>query len=216
MTTVARRPLSVRQPEQSLKFEKTVSSFSSTRQACFATPTSKRPRSPDLDDVNYPKKCKSTIVSKPKITLSAARDTRDPEDRLRQKQQRQLANQEFITKYTKAFPTFVFFFDERCGGRYQVESSILALGGVWNWAIFTSFFTDTRHKRIEHFFSAHVTHVITNCPQPPKTEQHDPNKENYLNKISTTIKGTALKSPIQLKIWWVVVTPIWKEDHGFI
>lgn len=133
MTTVARRPLSVRQSEQSVKFEKTVSSFSTTRQACFVTPTPKRPRSPDLDDVNYSKKCKNTnqpFVPKPKITLSAARDTRDPEDRLRQKQQRQLANQEFITKYTKAFPTFVFFFDERCGGRYQVESSILALGGV--------------------------------------------------------------------------------------
>jgi regulatory subunit for Cdc7p protein kinase len=54
-------------------------------------------------------------------------------------------------------------------------------------------------KRIEHFFSSAVTHVITNRPQPPKNEQYDPsNKENATPRPPPT-KGNVLKSPIQLK-----------------
>lgn len=134
MATVVRRPLSSRQPEQPVKIEKLIPVYSVTRPSCFTTPTSKRPRSPDPDDATYSKRCRNTF--QPSLLKLKApphnntHDNKDPTDRQRQKEQRQLANQEFVTKYTKAFPTFVFFFDERDGGKHQMESGILALGAV--------------------------------------------------------------------------------------
>ncbi|GJJ06076.1 hypothetical protein Clacol_000265 [Clathrus columnatus] len=135
MTTIVRRPLSARQPEPT-KLEKLLPSFPMTRSPCFATPTAKRPRSPDPDDVNLSKRCKNVsqpTVWKPKIAPSFnAYDARDPGDKQRQKEQRQLANQEFVAKYTKAFPTFVFFFDERDGGRQQMEKIESVLSRLTN------------------------------------------------------------------------------------
>ena len=66
-------------------------------------------------------------------------------------------------------------------------------------------------KRIEHFFSSSVTHVITNQPQPPKNEQYDPgNKENIASR-APSMHGGILKSPIQLKGRCVLYQENWAD-----
>ncbi|KAF8504235.1 Dfp1/Him1, central region-domain-containing protein [Hysterangium stoloniferum] len=209
MATSVRRPLSTRQADQSHTVEKLLSPFThNTSRQHNGFAMSKRPRSPDGDDtINQTaiKKCKtapvllSTMSTKAKITpngntLDSTQDTKDRKDKQRQKELRQHARDEFNYRYTKAFPSFVFFFDERDGGKAQAESRVLALGAV-----------------IEHFFSASVTHVITNRPQPPKNEQYDPNKEN-VGPNTPAPKGSVLKSPIQLKTR--CMSKVTSHDHG--
>ncbi|KAL7415421.1 Dfp1/Him1, central region-domain-containing protein [Mrakia frigida] len=64
--------------------------------------------------------------------------------------------EEFVSKYTKAFPSFVFHFDSVQPG--SAESKILDLGG-----------------RIDKFFSKYVTHVISSRPVPvPNDKENAP------------------------------------------
>ncbi|CDZ98131.1 Protein kinase essential for the initiation of DNA replication [Phaffia rhodozyma] len=64
----------------------------------------------------------------------------------------QKEEEEFVTKYAKAFPSFVFHFDSVEPGVYGPK--LMELGG-----------------RIDKFFSRHVTHVITCRPIPVLSEK---------------------------------------------
>ncbi|KAF8577755.1 hypothetical protein K439DRAFT_1621857 [Ramaria rubella] len=224
MNSVSRRPLTARNPTQPLWADKPTPTHVRSHHLAVAS-THKRPRSPDADEINPTATAKrikpassqtlslgtitstKTAVTTPNaINIKTGRETKDRQERLRQKEERQQAREEFLAKYTKAFPSFVFYFDDRDGGRQQAESKVLALGAVRCPSAFYKSVWLIDPKKIEHFFSASVTHVITNRPQPPKNEQYDPsNKENVANKALLP-KGNVLKSPIQLKAR--------NHDHG--
>jgi len=144
MATVLRRPLNSRQPE-GIKVEKLLSPFGgAVRPLGITVNNIKRPRSPDEEEANQAKRSKtllqttlalSTTITKTTATPPAAKDAKKAkeggiQDRLAVKEAREQARIEFVHKYTKAFPSFVFFFDERDGKQQQAESGVLALGAV--------------------------------------------------------------------------------------
>ncbi|KIJ39930.1 hypothetical protein M422DRAFT_32530 [Sphaerobolus stellatus SS14] len=202
MASVLRRPLGNRQADQSTKTEKLLSPFASAVRPLGSTINIKRPRSPEAEEVSQPKRSKILLQAHAQITngkstiaLNTTKETKERKekgkdvDRVTAKDARHQAQEEFVTRYTKAFPTFVFFFDERDGNHQHVEQGVTALGA-----------------RVELFFSSSVTHVITNRPQPPKNEQYKPpNKENKENVVPKGQKTGNLKSPINLKS---------RFDHG--
>jgi regulatory subunit for Cdc7p protein kinase len=100
----------------------------------FMFATNKRPLSPDGGETIYgsSKRVKSQAsVLKVATPNTNKRDITERRDKLRQKEERQQAKEEFIAKYTKAFPSFVFYFDERDGNiRQLAESRVLTLGAV--------------------------------------------------------------------------------------
>lgn len=146
MTTVLRRPLAARQPEQPAWSQKLASPLA---QALRVQPTAttstnnKRPRSPGADDTNNAKRVKGPLALAVEQIAKAtaantstsqhatnAKETKENKEKLRQKEEREQARKEFVAKYTKAFPSFVFYFDERDGGRQQAETRVTALGAV--------------------------------------------------------------------------------------
>ena len=203
MTTIMRHPFTTRHPDPS---EKLMAPTTSRAQALQTISSNKRPRSPGVDDTIFAAKIKraKTGSSQPLTTAIPhtinTREIKERKEKLRQKEERQQAKEEFVTKYTKAFPSFVFYFDDRDEGiRQLAESRVLALGAVCFVSSLSCSILLIHIKRIEHFFSSAVTHVITNQPQPPKNEQYDPaNKENIVQR-TTGMNGSILKSPIQLK-----------------
>lgn len=97
--------------------------------------TNKRPRSPDGGETAHAgfKRVKSqpSVLTIATPNTTNKQEIKERRDKLRQKEERQRAKEEFVAKYTKAFPSFVFYFDERdCGNRQQAESRVLSLGAV--------------------------------------------------------------------------------------
>lgn len=131
MTTIVRRPLITRQAGSTVP--------PSTRTQSLQYITNKRPRSPEVGETIHAAKFKRarsgssqpTALSTVTPNATNTRDSKERKDRLRHKEERQHAKEEFITKYTKAFPSFVFYFDGRDGGNRQLaESRVLSLGAV--------------------------------------------------------------------------------------
>lgn len=120
MATTNRRPFSQR-PLQIPQF------FSPVKATRTASGSIKRPRSPDqLGDANLPH-----LTSKRARATLAVATTRD-DDKTRKRAERE---QEFKDKYTRAFPSWNFYFDLNSidtdsAARNVFEAKIKLLGGV--------------------------------------------------------------------------------------
>ena len=125
MSTIGRRPplapraLSVQIPPVVSPLKKSVSG------------TSKRARSPDpLGDTN-PKRAKGGL---PSPGILAAREERKEKER--RKMEREAQKEEFRIKYTRAFPSWVFYFDldlldpDSVSAREYLDAKVSQLGGV--------------------------------------------------------------------------------------
>ncbi|KDQ15205.1 hypothetical protein BOTBODRAFT_31872 [Botryobasidium botryosum FD-172 SS1] len=102
------------------------------------------------------------------------------------------ALENFVEKYTRAFPSFRFYFDSVDAGAKQPHAARVQQLGA----------------RVDDFFSANCTHLITNRPRPPadQVDQLVSNKENLAGaqtKRGLPSRGNAplpgLRSPIKLK-----------------
>ncbi|KDR75415.1 hypothetical protein GALMADRAFT_280094 [Galerina marginata CBS 339.88] len=140
---------------------------------------SKRPRSPDLGDAppNFTtKRVRATLQDTP--TPVPPRDLQKE----RKHAEREQKATEFRQKYTRAFPTWIFYLDSENIGHNSEQtfrSKILHMGA-----------------KIEHFFSSTVTHLITDLPVPTNL---NPDKENSQNiKVAGNRNIHSLKSPIKL------------------
>lgn len=133
-----RRPLSSRQPDQAPRNEKLLSPF---RGVVRPGLTVKRPRSPEGEDNIHSKRSKTqstvkTACTKISVTPSIKErkekgKDKDLKDREQLRETRQKAREDFVLAYTQAFPSFVFFFDERDGSRPQMVAQVVSLGAVW-------------------------------------------------------------------------------------
>ncbi|KAF9502036.1 hypothetical protein BDN71DRAFT_1460637 [Pleurotus eryngii] len=139
--------------------------------------SAKRARSPE------PHPAKATKRIRP--LAQAATTAVAEEGKGRKKVEREQQKAEFREKYTKAFPSWVFYFDPDIldvanteALRQDMKRKIHLLGG-----------------RVDDFFSKDITHLITD--QVPGTELPLYNKEN----VGKSKNGTSslLKSPIKLR-----------------
>ncbi|KAF5386259.1 hypothetical protein D9615_002435 [Tricholomella constricta] len=167
MATLNRPPLTNR----SHQFPSTVSPIKSQRTASG----SKRPRSPE------PSADPSAFHPTSKRVKAAMDPSPAPKarDRLRERKhvEREQQKAEFKEKYTRAFPSFTFYFDELNLGSVALdtyEEMIEELGG-----------------KIVKFLDRAVTHFISNRPDATLVVSAD--KENHPKP------GVGLKSPIKLK-----------------
>ncbi|KAG6369671.1 Dfp1/Him1, central region-domain-containing protein [Boletus reticuloceps] len=169
-TALNRRPLGARQHLQQL--------FGNSPQKS-RTPSApvKRPRSPEpVGDA--PKRVRATL-GEPVTTTLPDEERKDKEQR---RQAREVSKNEFRVKYTRAFPSWVFYFDLD-----QLDPDIAAL-------------RNSLVSRVTQLglFSNEITHLITN--QAITAEDIHSNKENA-RKLRGAVPRTpsSLKSPIKLK-----------------
>lgn len=93
---------------------------------------SKRPRSPDTAGDVHSKRAKS---GPPSPGALAAREE-ERKERERRKTEREAQKEEFRIKYTRAFPSWVFYFDldlldpDSASAREYLEAKVSQLGGV--------------------------------------------------------------------------------------
>ncbi|KIJ18843.1 hypothetical protein PAXINDRAFT_109208 [Paxillus involutus ATCC 200175] len=180
-TTLNRRPLGTRQHLQQPFGH-------SPKKSRTSSVSIKRPRSPEpagdiLTTQTNPKRVRATPTEAAPVP-GADEERREKEQR---RQARETARNEFRFKYTRAFPSWVFYFDldqldpETAALRNSLVSRVLHLGA-----------------RVEDFFSNGITHLITNQPIP--TEDTHSNKENaHRLRGSLSRAISLLKSPIKLK-----------------
>ncbi|CAE6411123.1 unnamed protein product, partial [Rhizoctonia solani] len=83
-------------------------------------------------------------------SAAAPTDTKAADPRTRERLERQQQREHYRNSYLKAFPGFVFYFDDVDEATKHHQSRICKSLGA----------------RIEPFFSRNVTHVITTCPRP--------------------------------------------------
>lgn len=116
---------------------------------------------------------------------TASRDD-DPRNKDRRRAEREAQNEEFKTKYTRAFPTFVFYVDWDADAEGQAVKERLCARVLHMGA------------QIDDFFSNAITHFITNKPIP--SDDLGANKENMSrSRLRTSRTPSLLKSPIRLK-----------------
>jgi regulatory subunit for Cdc7p protein kinase len=158
MATIMRHPLTTRHQDQLPAASQ--SSRVQALQSLQSISTNKRPRSPDADETILVKlKRVKSGTSQPTSLKNATphatnqREMKERKERLREKEERQQAKEEFIAKYTKAFPSFVFYFDERDGSiRQLAESRVLALGAVcFLFSLFLVHLVDSRGRGLSFF-----------------------------------------------------------------
>ncbi|KAH7888787.1 Dfp1/Him1, central region-domain-containing protein [Phlebopus sp. FC_14] len=180
-TTVNRRPLTTRQLQ--LPFRLSPQKLSSRTSLV----TVKRPRSPEAPGDVFSVQANSKRARA--ATESTAATTHDEERREREqrRQAREAAKVEFRVKYTRAFPSWVFYFDldqldpESAALRNSLATRVTYLGA-----------------RVDDFFSNAITHLITD--QPTSNEEPNSNKENAHGLRSSVNRAASqLKSPIKLK-----------------
>ncbi|KAI0081857.1 hypothetical protein K474DRAFT_1655724 [Panus rudis PR-1116 ss-1] len=136
--------------------------------------STKRSRSPDPSTTQSVKRAKA-------IELAANAPSREDarKDKERRRNER---DSEFKLKYTRAFPSWVFYFDmdslhpDEISLREQLAASVTFLGA-----------------RVEEFFSKDVTHLVS-----LRAEEPFANKENNLSKTHDR-SAALLRSPIKLK-----------------
>ncbi|KAG9316526.1 Dfp1/Him1, central region-domain-containing protein [Chiua virens] len=180
-TTLNRRPLGTRQHLQQL-------AGNSPSKPRTPSTSFKRPRSPEPtgDVLAVPATSKRV---KANLTESATTTLLDEErkDKEQRRQAREVAKNEFRIKYTRAFPSWVFYFDldqldpDAAALRSSLASRVIQLDA-----------------RVEDFFSNEITHLITN--QAVNAEDAPSNKENARKSRGAVSRVSALlKSPIKLK-----------------
>ncbi|KAI5121958.1 hypothetical protein M0805_002029 [Coniferiporia weirii] len=163
MAAVFRQPLAPRAMPQ---LPMTIAPAASTKASVL-----KRPRSPELHNTAT---THDLAVMKRHKTTSAM--TKENVDKERRRVEREALKEEFRVKYTKAFPSWTFYFDTTDAERDLLVPRVLQLNG-----------------HIAKFFSNEVTHFITNRPVPESDIEG--NKENS-NK-SKVAGGPSLRSPIK-------------------
>ncbi|CAE6481233.1 unnamed protein product [Rhizoctonia solani] len=107
-------------------------------------PNHKRARSPD------PGRGEDDPHKRSRGSVPAATDDKSLDPRARERLERQQQREHYRNSYLKAFPGFVFYFDDVEQATKHRQSQICKSLGA----------------RIEPFFSRNVTHVITSCPRP--------------------------------------------------
>ncbi|EUC58734.1 zf-DBF domain protein, partial [Rhizoctonia solani AG-3 Rhs1AP] len=107
-------------------------------------PNHKRARSPDPD------REEDDAHKRSRGSAAAPTDTKTADPRTRERLERQQQREHYRNSYLKAFPGFVFYFDDVDEATKHRQSQICKTLGA----------------RIEPFFSRNVTHVITSCPRP--------------------------------------------------
>lgn len=126
MATTNRRPPLAPRP-LSLQIPSVVSPLKRS-----ASGVSKRARSPDLAGETNSKRVKGSPPSPAKST--AREDER--KERERKKMERDAQKEEFRIKYTRAFPSWVFYFDldlldpDSASAKEYLEAKVRQLGGV--------------------------------------------------------------------------------------
>ncbi|KAG8737515.1 hypothetical protein FRC10_008095 [Ceratobasidium sp. 414] len=134
-------------------------------------PNHKRARSPDPDQIddNEHKRSRGSAVP----TEDKAQDART-----RERLERQREREHYRNSYLKAFPGFVFYFDnvDEATKNRQIKT-VNALGA-----------------RVESFFSRNATHVITSCPRAridALMAEAASNKENNPKKNQDALRSPA-------------------------
>lgn len=128
-TALNRRPLGTRQHQQAIG--------NSPQKSRTPSASAKRPRSPDcVADVfvsqTNPKRVRPALPE-PTTTTLADEERKDKEQR---RQAREAAKTEFRVKYTRAFPSWVFYFDldqldpDTATLRNSLASRVVQLGAV--------------------------------------------------------------------------------------
>ncbi|CAE6431940.1 unnamed protein product [Rhizoctonia solani] len=147
-------------------------------------PNHKRARSPDPDreedDAHKRSRGSATVHTDDK--------TADP--RTRERLERQQQREHYRNSYLKAFPGFVFYFDDVDQATKHRQSQICKALGA----------------RIEPFFSRNVTHVITSCPRPridalmaeaASNKENNPKKNQDVSRspAKTSVPSTSRPKP---------------------
>ncbi|KAI6046191.1 Dfp1/Him1, central region-domain-containing protein [Pisolithus marmoratus] len=182
MASHARRPLSARQQELA-------SGHSPQKLPGRPLPPVKRARSPEtsvdtvLTQAN-PKRVKAINADSPTLATPNNKERRDKEQR---KLLREATKNEFRVKYTRAFPSFVFYFDlDQLDSQSSAFRSSLAARVTFLGA------------RVDDFFSNEITHLITD-EVVPATDDTSCNKENAHSTKGPGRSALWLKSPIKLR-----------------
>ncbi|KAI6121618.1 Dfp1/Him1, central region-domain-containing protein [Pisolithus sp. B1] len=183
MASHARRPLSARQQEVPF-------GLSQQKLPGHSSSPVKRPRSPEpnvdlvLTQAN-PKRAKAVNADSATLATPNSKERRDKEQK---KLLREATKNEFRIKYTRAFPSFVFYFDldqldsQSPAFRSSLMTRVISLGA-----------------RVDDFFSNEITHLITD-EVVPVAEDTACNKENaHSTKCAAGRSVPWLKSPIKLK-----------------
>jgi len=178
MASVNRRPLSAR--PVALQVPAVLSPLKANGRSIPLS--SKRPCPDDTDPAQNQLATKRPrpVVRTASATLPTAVRDEDRRDKERKRAEREAQKEEFRVKYTRAFPSFVFYFDtdlldsENVDVRDDLLSRVHHLGA-----------------RVDDFFSNEISHVITNQPVP--TDQALLGKENLQKK------SMQLKSPLKLR-----------------
>ncbi|KAJ1304377.1 hypothetical protein OPQ81_005529 [Rhizoctonia solani] len=138
-------------------------------------PNHKRARSPDPD------RDEDDAHKRSRGSAAAPTDDKALDPRARERLERQQQREHYRNSYLKAFPGFVFYFDDVDQATKHRQSQICKSLGA----------------RIEPFFSRNVTHVITSCPRPridALIAEAASNKENHPKKNQDPSRSPAKAS----------------------
>ncbi|KAI0087943.1 Dfp1/Him1, central region-domain-containing protein [Irpex rosettiformis] len=182
MSTLSRNPLASRSvsnhvPASSSAWKDNTGRFSSA----------KRTRSPEPNDTLSAKRSKA-FVDGPRSTIVARdearkREVKEPKETKDERERKRLEREEdFRVKYSRAFPSWVFYFDldalesDTPSIRKELEKLVLHMGA-----------------RVEDFFSKDVTHLIVT-----RLDEDPVNKENHKSRTKED-SASVLKSPVKLR-----------------
>ncbi|KAH8119656.1 Dfp1/Him1, central region-domain-containing protein [Phellopilus nigrolimitatus] len=168
MATTFRLPLAPRTMPQ---LSTTTISLASTKVP--AASSLKRSRSPEPRGHSA-----RDFITVKRHRTSTATKAENVDGKERRKIERESQREEFRIKYTKAFPSWTFYFDISDAECSALAPRVLQLNG-----------------HITNFFSNEVTHVITN--RPIAESGGESNKENTARSKMTGI--ASLRSPIKLR-----------------
>ncbi|KAF5351825.1 hypothetical protein D9756_007378 [Leucocoprinus leucothites] len=177
MSNLSRHPLTTRTSQSLLPIPSPARSLKPTQQP-------KRARSPDSAAHNLGSLIKrhkpiTLNANPPTKTIKKERNHDAPKLREQQKAEREQQRIEFREKYRRAFPSWTFYLDTLSLNDKRLESfqlRIERLGG-----------------KIDPFFSADVTHVVSDRPVPSQTDISE--KENYNDPRVSTQHGQPAGSP---------------------
>ena len=202
MPTTARLPLTSRViPQPSVNDLPAASASFATSKIALGAGTSstlaKRPRSPELKGSH----AKVPASKRPKSNSPV--DTRVEKDK--RKADRDAMKEEFRIKYTKAFPSWTFYFDTTDAEKENLTNRVLQLDAVrpiYLFWISCKISYSIYYQRVAKFFSKDVTHFITNRAVPPQESTGD--KENIPKQASSVPAANAnLRTPIKLRELYV-------------
>lgn len=126
---VARRPLAPRAQQGQIP---TIISPAATKAHTTVLSASKRARSPDVRHTHTPAG-ESQVLKKARCVAAGATTMmreQDARDKERRRAEREAQKEEFRIKYTKAFPSWVFYFDTAESEGQELSSKVIQLNAV--------------------------------------------------------------------------------------